>query len=72
MPRVRCGALMEEVGWAWTVDDGWNVLVGADGRNVIEPDRVHWWGICDKGIGGWDKNGHDMKYQAIASKNILN
>lgn len=49
---------------------GWDVLVG--GWNVIEPDWVHWCGICDKGIGSGDKNGHDMKYQAIASKNIFN
>lgn len=31
-----------EVGWAWTVGDGWDVLDGVDGRNVIEPDWVHW------------------------------
>ena len=33
---VPCVALKGETGWAWTVGDGWDVLVRVDGERVVE------------------------------------
>jgi UDP-GlcNAc3NAcA epimerase len=33
---VPCITLREETEWVETVDDGWNVLVGADGEKILE------------------------------------
>jgi len=51
--KVPCVTLRENTEWVETLEDGWNVLVGADGENILkmglrqEPDvglQVDWFG----------------------------
>ncbi len=37
--RIPCITLMESTGWVETVEDGWNVLVGADKNKILEAIR---------------------------------
>ena len=36
MLGVPCGMMRGKIGWTWTVDDGWNVLVGADKEKIVK------------------------------------
>jgi UDP-N-acetylglucosamine 2-epimerase len=37
--KVPCITLREETEWIETVESGWNVLGGADGKRIIEASR---------------------------------